>query len=141
MAAKLREFRRTDRAKLVRTQRTTQLAVNSLPDAIAIVNPDGMIELSNDTAQRLFQLEPGKQIPASHQLHELVRRVSVKGQASAARGYESAIEIYDSSGQLRYFLPQAIPIIEKNDGHLLGVTEVLAEVRNLRRLDEMKSGM
>src|SRR6202012_6166195 len=69
MAAKLREFRRTDRAKLVRTQRTTQLAVNSLPDAIAIVNPDGLIELSNDTAQQLFQLLPGKTVPASHDLH------------------------------------------------------------------------
>src|SRR5438477_3317641 len=55
MAAKLREYRRTDRAKLVRTQRTTQLAVNSLPDAIAIISPDGTIELSNQTAQRLFE--------------------------------------------------------------------------------------
>ena len=59
MAAKLAEFRRTDRAKLLRTQRTTQLAVNSLPDAIAIISPDGTVELSNDTAQRLFELAPG----------------------------------------------------------------------------------
>ena len=50
MAAKLREFRRTDRAKLLRTQRTTQLAVNSLPDAIAIINPEGVIELSNENS-------------------------------------------------------------------------------------------
>lgn len=140
MAAKLRELRRTDRAKLMRTQRTTQLAVNSLPDAIAIVNPDGVIELSNDTAQQLFQLVPGKPAPEVHRLDELVKKVSVEGKAMSPKGYESAIEIYDPGGLLRYFLPQAVPIIE-SDGHVAGVTVVLADVSHLRRLDEMKSGM
>ncbi len=62
MAAKLREFRRSDRAKLIRVQRTTQLAVDSLPDAIAVVNASGVVELSNDTAQKLFQLPPEQSI-------------------------------------------------------------------------------
>jgi PAS domain S-box-containing protein len=142
MAAKLREFRRTDRAKLVRTQRTTQLAVDSLPDAIAIVNPDGVIELSNQTAQKLFQLAPDTPIADSRetQLKELSRKVAAEGKAQEPRGYESVIEVYDADGQLRYFLPHAIPIIDA-DKHLLGVTLVLADVTNLRRLDEMKSGL
>jgi signal transduction histidine kinase len=142
MAAKLREFRRTDRAKLVRTQRTTQLAVNSLPDAIAIVSPDGLVELSNQTAQRLFQLMPDKTIPDSteRRLTELYRQVTREGKASIPRGYESAIEVYDSDGQLKFFLPHAIPIMD-TDQRLLGVTLVLADVTNLRRLDEMKSGL
>jgi signal transduction histidine kinase len=142
MAAKLREFRRTDRAKLVRTQRTTQLAVNSLPDAIAIVNPDGLVELSNQTAQRLFQLVPDKPILDSgdRRLTELYRQVAGEGKPSVARGYESAIEVYDSDGQLKFFLPHAIPIMDV-DRRLLGVTLVLADVTNLRRLDEMKSGL
>ena len=58
MAGRLREFRRTDRAKLVRTQRTTQLALGSLPDAVAIISPEGRVEMSNDTAQGLFGLRP-----------------------------------------------------------------------------------
>jgi signal transduction histidine kinase/HAMP domain-containing protein len=142
MAAKLREFRRTDRAKLVRTQRTTQLAVNSLPDAIAIVNPQGVVELSNQTAQRLFQLAPDKTIAdsADRRLTDLCRQVAQEGKPSAPRGYESTIEVYDSDGQLKFFLPHAIPIIDL-DRHLLGVTLVLADVTNLRRLDEMKSGL
>ena len=41
MAAKLRAFRETDQAKLLRTQQTTQLAIDSLPDAVAVINPDG----------------------------------------------------------------------------------------------------
>jgi signal transduction histidine kinase/HAMP domain-containing protein len=142
MAARLREFRRTDRAKLVRTQRTTQLAVNSLPDAIAIVNPDGMVELSNQTAQQLFQLLPDKTISNStdRRLSELFQQAAREGKPSAPRGYESAIEVYDSDGQLRFFLPHAIPIMDV-DRRLLGVTLVLGDVTNLRRLDEMKSGL
>lgn len=142
MAARLREFRRTDRAKLVRTQRTTQLAVNNLPDAIAIVNPDGLVELSNQTAQRLFQLMPDKTIPDSpdRRLRELYAQVVRQGKPVIPRGYESALEVYDSDGQLKFFLPHAIPIMD-TDQHLLGVTLVLADVTNLRRLDEMKSGL
>ena len=143
MAAKLREFRRTDRAKLVRTQRTTQLAVNSLPDAIAIINPEGIIELSNETAERLFQLEPGKSVAdiREHRLGEIYREVTVEQRPWQPRGYESAIEVYDQGGQLKYFLPQAVPIIDGADKRLLGVTLVLGDVTNLRRIDEMKSGL
>jgi signal transduction histidine kinase/HAMP domain-containing protein len=142
MAARLRELRRTDRAKLVRTQRTTQLAVNSLPDAIAIVGPDGTIELSNDAARNLFQLMPGQLISSArrHGLSELFRVVAGNGKPSESHGYESAIEVYDQGGQAKYFLPHAVPIVD-GDKHLLGVTLVLGDVTNLRRLDEMKSGM
>jgi two-component system, NtrC family, sensor histidine kinase KinB len=143
MAAKLREFRRTDRAKLVRTQRTTQLAVDSLPDAIAIINPDGVVELCNETASRLFQLHPGTAVSQirEYRLAELYREVVQEQRAAQPRGYEAAIEVYDQSGQLKYFLPHAVPILDGIDKHLLGVTLVLGDVTNLRQLDEMKSGL
>jgi NtrC-family two-component system sensor histidine kinase KinB len=143
MAAKLREFRRTDQAKLARTQKTTQLAVNSLPDAIAIINPEGTIELSNDTAQRLFALFPGKSINdiRDHHINDIYREVALQQQPWQPRGYESAIEVYDQGGQLKYFLPQAVPIVDGADNGLLGVTLVLGDVTNLRRIDEMKSGL
>jgi len=143
MAAKLREFRRTDRAKLVRTQRTTQLAVDSLPDAIAIINPEGVIELSNETAQRLFQLFPGKTVAEirEHRLGEIYKQVAAEQVPWQPKGYESAMEVYDQGGQLKYFLPHAVPIVDGTDKRLLGVTLVLGDVTNLRRLDEMKSGL
>jgi signal transduction histidine kinase/HAMP domain-containing protein len=142
MAAKLREFRRTDRAKLVRTQRTTQLAVNSLPDAIAIITPDGTIDLCNNTAQKLFQLAPGAALSQlrRHQLDDIFREVVASQRDSHPRGYESAIEVYDQGGELKFFLPHAVPICD-SARHLLGVTLVLSDVTNLRRLDEMKSGL
>jgi signal transduction histidine kinase len=143
MAATLRGFRRTDRAKLIRTQRTTQLAVNSLPDAIAIVNPEGTIELANDTAQKLFNLSPGKSVGdiREHRLGEIYKEVAIEQKPWQPKGYDAAIEVYDQGGQLRYFLPQAMPIVDGPDKHLIGVTLVLGDVTNLRKLDEMKSGL
>jgi NtrC-family two-component system sensor histidine kinase KinB len=142
MAAKLREFRRTDRAKLVRLQRTTQLAVDSLPDAAAVINSNGVIELANQTARKVFLLEPGKSIDdiGEHRLRDWFREASLQQKPANSTNYESAIEAYDQSGQLRYYLPQAVPIRDA-DGKCLGVTLVLGDVTNLRRLDEMKSGL
>lgn len=140
MAARLREFRRTDRAKLVRTQRTTQLAVNSLPDGIAIIGPNGVIELANDAAQQLFGLRPEMNLASENteKLNELYRKAATEGRAIQARGYEGAIQIFN--GQERFFLPTAVPITDE-EHNLVGVTLVLADVTNLRKLDEMKSGM
>lgn len=140
MSAHLREFRRSDRAKLVRTQRTTQLALDSLPDAVAIVSPDGKVELVNETAQKLFELKPGIDIMGVQikGLAELYRRASQEGRRLQPRSYESAVHVFD--GQERFFLPQAVPILDE-DRQLVGVTLVLADVTHLRRLDEMKSGL
>jgi signal transduction histidine kinase len=142
MTARLREFRRSDRAKLMRVQRTTQLAVDSLPDAVAVINTNGTVEISNETAQKLFQLLPEQAVYAlrDSRIGDLIKQVITSGVPWQPKGYESAIEVYDQGGQLRYFLPRAIPIMDA-DHRLIGITVVLGDVTNLRRLDEMKSGL
>lgn len=141
MAAKLREYRRSNRAKLIRTQATTQLAINSLPDVVAIVRPDGRIEMANAAAQRLFALAPDVHVTDTNcqWLIDLFRKTSTDLQPVDPRGYETAVQVLDN-GNERFFLPHATPILDV-DRALLGVTVVLADVTNLRRLDEMKSGM
>ena len=122
-------------------QRTTQLAVSSLPDAIAIINPEGTIELSNETAERLFQLTPERAMSqlTQHRLNEVYREVAKRSDPCCA-ATEAAIEVFDQGGQLKYFLPNAVPIRD-GEKNLVGITLVLADVTNLRRLDEMKSGL
>lgn len=142
MTAKLREYRRTNRAKLVRTQQTTQLAINSLPDAVAILSPDGTVEMANSAAQRLFALQPDSHVSKfrGEWLADLYHRTTEDLRPVEPRGYESAIQVLDEKGGERFFLPHAVPILDE-DRQLLGVTVVLADVTHLRRLDEMKSGM
>jgi NtrC-family two-component system sensor histidine kinase KinB len=141
MAAKLREYQRTNRAKLVRTQATTQLAINSLPDIVAIIRPDGTVEMANAAAQAVFGLRVDAHVNEFGRdwLVELFRRTSGDLKPVDPQGYESAVQVLENGGE-RFYLPHATPILD-NDHSLLGVTVVLADVTNLRRLDEMKSSM
>ena len=50
MTASLRELRRSDEAKVVRSQYAAQQTFNNLPDAVAILDPEGKVEVATATA-------------------------------------------------------------------------------------------
>lgn len=141
MAARLREFRRTDRAKLFRIQKTTQLALNAFPDAVAVIGLDGKIELANESAQKQFKLLPLADLAKAETkgLWDIFQQVYTTMSPLLPKGYDTAIQAF-VDGKEHFFLPQAVPIISE-DKQLTGVTLVLADVTELRRLDEMKSGL
>jgi len=140
MATNLREFRRTDQAKLLRTQQTTQLAIDSLPDAVAVISPEGQIDLANGTARRLFNLLPGTAVATlNHEwLMELFKWVRDQKRPQEPQGYEHALQVFDN-GTERFFLPHGIPV--QDGSRLVGVTLVLIDVTRLRQIDEMKSSL
>jgi NtrC-family two-component system sensor histidine kinase KinB len=141
MAAKLREFRRTDQAKLIRTQQTTQIAINSLPDAVAVINAEGFVELSNDPAQALFGIKPGTNVATLglDWLDLLFQKVGREQRPFNPEGYQSAVQVFPN-GKENFFLPHLIPILD-GSRQLHGVTVVLANVTDLRKLDESKSDL
>ncbi|OGP73749.1 MAG: hypothetical protein A2Y80_04735 [Deltaproteobacteria bacterium RBG_13_58_19] len=141
MAASLREFRRSDQAHLLRAQRSTQLALDSLSDAVAICNPGGMIELANDTAQRLFGLVPEATVDeaGNETITQIFGRVCRQERPYQPRGYDAAIQIFIREEE-HFFLPQAIPIFDQ-ERQLAGVTLMLTDVTRLRHLDEVKTGL
>lgn len=141
MAAKLREYRHSDRAKLFRIQRTTQLALNSFPDAVTIVGLDGKVELANEMAQNQFALAPGVDLATSKHkgLWDLFQQVFTTLHPVYPKAYKTAIQVFYHEKE-HFFLPQAVPILSE-DKSLMGVTIVLADVTELRRLDEMKSNL
>lgn len=140
MAGRLRETRRSERHKIIRAQRTTQLALDSLPDAVATITDDGLVDLANQTAQRLFHLRPGVRLEQLDlpQITACWRQVVERGAAVQPHGYETVIQVFD--GGERFFLPHALPISDR-DGQPVGVTIVLADITALRRLDELKSNL
>ena len=140
MAAQLREFKRLDHEKLVRTQHTTQLAIDSLPDAVIVLDRGGTIELVNQTAIRLFDLMPGMPIAGCN-----LRALSALAPATPqphqgdAPGYRAAIRVEDD-GRTRYFLPRTYPILDEHRS-AIGTAVVLVDVTDFRRLDEMKNDL
>ena len=141
MAASLREFRRSDQAHLLRTQRSTQLALDSLSDAVAICNPDGKIELANDTARQLFGLVPESTVDeaGNEKITQIFWRVCRQERPYRPKGYEAAIQIFMKEEE-HFFLPQAIPIFDQ-ERQLVGVTLMLTDVTRWRHLDEVKTDL
>jgi two-component system, NtrC family, sensor histidine kinase KinB len=141
MAARLREFRRSDRARFLRAQKATQVAINSLPDAVAVLSLGGEVEMANDSAIQFFGIKPGTSLDMLGQpwLQSLFATVMRELRPYHPQGYENARQIF-LDGKERFFLPHAIPILDESK-EVSGLTLILADVTQLRRLDEAKSDL
>lgn len=140
MAGKLRTLRRTDQARLARAQKISQLTIDSLPDPVVLLTPDREVELANRAASELG-FRPGEAVPGIHrewllQIHEEASRAGV---VEARRDYDRALQVF-LRGEERFLLPQAVAIREADLG-LVGVTLILVDVTELRKLDTMKSNL
>ncbi len=140
MAASLREFRRTDQAKLLRIQRATQQAFDSLPDAIAVVDADGRVEVATESARTVFGLKPGvviADLPFGW-MAELAREARQAGRPASLEGQRSIQQFV--GGEERYYRPEAVPILD-NERLATGVILVLKDVTQIRQQDEIKRGV
>lgn len=139
MASRLREYRDSDRQRLLRVHRTTQMAVDSLPDAVMIVTAQGQVELANGAARRLFGAAKldGLDKIAGGVLEEMVREAVRTAQPVEPRSYAAALQVFDDGE--RFFLPKALPILDAA-GNVAGVTVVLADITQMRRLEEIRTG-
>ncbi len=140
MAASLREFRRTDQAKLLRIQRATQQAFDSLPDAVAVVDTEGRIEVATEAAKTTFGMKPGavlSDLPFSW-LTELFERAVHTSRRAALEGGRAIQQFVQ--GQEKYFRPEALPILD-NDRLTTGAIMMLKDVTQVRQQDEIKKGV
>ncbi|HEY8022389.1 MAG TPA: ATP-binding protein [Thermoanaerobaculia bacterium] len=144
MATSLRELRRSSRARLLRAQRTLQLAIDSLPDAVAVLTPNGasgpQVELANRIAISTLGLRPGEPVPERHAewLQPLLEEAMRSGTLSE-RGHEAAVQLF-AEGRERFYLPRAVAARDER-AQTLSITLILADVTDLRRLEEMRSGL
>ena len=138
MAAAVREFRRSDRAKVYRYQKATQAAFNSLSDAIAVIDLNGQVEVATGPAKDIFGLKPNAPISMLPDgwLDRFYREVIKKGRQIEADSDPGIIQRF-VKGAERYFRPRGIPIIGEN-GLIAGVVLLLQDITLLRQQDEMK---
>ncbi|MCK7500710.1 MAG: HAMP domain-containing protein [Comamonadaceae bacterium] len=140
MAASLREFRRTDQAKLLRIQKATQQAFDSLPDAIAVVDTEGQVEVATESARTVFGLKPGVSVgdlPFGW-MADIYRDARQEGRAAFLEGQRSVQQFV--KGEERYYRPEAVPILD-SERLATGVILVLKDVTQLRQQDEIKRGV
>jgi PAS domain S-box-containing protein len=140
MALSLRSFRRSDQAKLARTQEAAKETFNRLPDAVAITDLDGKVEISTESAKKLFGLKAGAfvQDASVEHLSRLFHNIIDQGPLKNTEE-EKLFQLF-ANGEERYFYATAAPMTDR-DGHLTGVLLIMKDVTEQRHLDEMKRGL
>ncbi len=137
MTASLREFRRTDQAKLMRIQRATQQAFDRLPDAVAVLDLAGKIEVSTESAKIVFGLRPGTDIRAlAPELVRIYDEVLAEGRVATPKNGPPLLQEF-VAGTERFYRPDGVSILDL-EGRPTGIIIVLRDVTQLRQQDELK---
>jgi len=140
MTASLREFRRSGQARLLRIQRSTQQAFDSLPEAIAVLNPEGEVEVATEAAGEAFGLRLKVRMPEVPYpwMVALFEEALRKGRTVEPEGAEAVVQQFVRNEE-RFYRPKAVPILDPG-GAPAGVVLILHDVTQQRQLDEKKSG-
>lgn len=146
MARHLRQYRRTDYARLLRAQRTSQATIDSFPHPVLVIDAESRVEMANPLAQRLFGVaaRPGDgQVVLPWEPPEALRRPlqeAVRAQQPfLPEGFDQAVALR-VGGHERSFLPRVLPIADPY-GNTLGAAVLLEDVTRYRLLDRVKSDL
>ncbi len=154
MARQLRDYRKTHLARLLRAQRTSQATIDSFPDPILVIDPDGCVEMANPAARQLFGITPRsetavQEVPESPSpapvwqapaaLVEPLRDALQNLHPFLTQAFDQTIT-FRLAGEERAYLPQIFPIRDPYGGSL-GAAVVLGEVTRFRLLDQIKSDL
>jgi two-component system, NtrC family, sensor histidine kinase KinB len=141
MAASLREVRRSDEAKLVRIQHSTQQAFDNLPDAVAILDLDGKVETATETAGNIFGLKRNIRIESVpfKWITDLYRN-ALKGDHSSSKEDATAVVQHFVDAEEHFFRPTTAPIFN-NRKELIGIIVILKDVTDQLEQDELKKGV
>jgi two-component system, NtrC family, sensor histidine kinase KinB len=151
----LREQHRLDLRKSLRATTAAQAVIDLLPHAVALVAPDGRIEMANEGG-RMFGLKLGlhmEEVPhpwfnkivgeaMSLTLHPGLPEPPPSAAATNERngGDQDTLVQMFSDGRELFFRPQASPLID-GQGQFLGVIVILMDVTAVRQVDEAKSSL
>ncbi len=143
MTAALRQVRKSDRMNLIRMRRAMEEVVKALPDAIAVLDREGRVEVSTNTADRIFGLKPGV----------LINDLGYEwmpGLISRALDEDRIVEIDSKNGYIQrftegreyFYKPIAVPIpIRPKSGEHTGSAIILSDVTQVHEQEELKRGV
>ena len=146
MARQLRDYRQSQKARLLRIQQAAQATVDSFPDPVVVVDHEGLVELANPAAERILSLSTADsdstrarpwQPPAA--LRGPLDGALKHEQAFLPEGFDAAIPIRGGA-EPQFFLPRILPIRDPYGG-TLGAAVLLADVTRFQLLDQVKSDL
>lgn len=146
MAHHLRDYRQSQSEHLLRAQRTSQATIDSFPDAIMVIDSDGLVEMANPAARHLFGVtakSPDQQASGLWHPPEALRHPleeALTGQRDyLPEGFEQIL-ILGEIGRERAYLPRILTIRDPYR-RTLGAAVLLQDVTRLRLMDQVKSNL
>ena len=142
MLIALRQNRNSDTANLTRSRRLTEDVFRALPVPVAVLDPQGEVRVSTETAVTLFGLKPGvsvRELPFSWMSGLLEKSFATQRSASPeANGY-----VQQFVGNKEYFFrPEAVPIVSGAESDDIGGSILMmTDVTQLHDQQEMKHGL
>ncbi len=143
MTASLRQVRKSDRMNLIRMRRAMEEVVKAMPDAIAVLDREGRVEVSTDTAQHMFGLMPGVLVKdLGHEwMTSLIGRALDEDRVVEKDSKNGYIQRF-TEGREHFFKPIAVPIpIKPKSGEHTGSAIILSDVTQLHEQEELKRGV
>lgn len=139
MAESLRRVRRTREAKLAQMQQTVQEAFRVLPEAVAIVNLEGRVEVATQLAGQVFRLKPSTKIQDLHLewLTTLFHNATI-GQDVVNPEKQYVVQSFVNDEE-RYFVPKAVVI--RSGKEISAVLILISDITQQRQQDELKRGV
>jgi signal transduction histidine kinase/HAMP domain-containing protein len=146
MSRYLREYRESRSAQLLRAQRTSQATIDSFPDPVLVVDPEGRVEMANPAARRILGVQapsPGEPPASAWQppapLREPLAQALRDDRDYLPAGFDQVILITSDNGE-QALLPRIITIRDAQ-GSALGAAVLLQDVTRLRLLDQVKTNL
>lgn len=140
MTAALRQARKEDRISLMRTRRATEEVFKALPAAIAVLDLDGKVEVSTETADRYFGLRPGVLVgDLGHEWLPPLIRKALDGDCIIERDPKSGYVQQFVDNREYFFQAMVVPIPvgpERRDP--TGVALILKDVTQVHEQQELK---
>ena len=143
MAEGLRNVRASDQRELMRNRQANIEVFKALPDAVAVLDLDGRVEMATETAERYFGLKPGvmaKDIGLGW-LSKLVDRALLEWRPVENTGKGKFVQHFIENRE-HFFQPSSVPIPAARDqGELTGCSIVIKDVTRNYEQKELKKGV
>lgn len=141
MASSLRQFRRSEQTRMELIQRSTRHVFNSLPDAVAVLDLDGRVDVSTRTASEFFGLkaEVGIGDVPNEWPNELFREALASRHPVEPLGRKAIIQQF-IQGEEHFFRPGAVPILDQ-EKNPTGVILILKDITVQLQQNELKGGV
>jgi len=145
MTQHLRDYRQSSSARLLRTQQTGQATIDSFPDPVLVIDPEGHVDLANPAARLVLGVAPrnetGSAIPwqPPDTLRQPLTEALTQQKPHLSTSFDQAITLR-LDGADHAFLPQIRPIRDPYGG-TLGAAIVLNDVTRFRILDQLKTDL